>query len=189
MGKFNLSVVGGLGFHENTSVEYDNEVSSELLDHHLSGIVSTYKKIEGCACYVFGMGAQPRSTYADLEKESGVKVIWSGSLLSGPSKILSLVVSSQAGLVKVTDPNKLPLVVRRLCYLSMAGVYIFDQNIEERFVAKVLENPLPEKYDFGVKDDPSYFFYLVDADNFESSTGIYEIVSYGKSASWFEKIF
>ena len=188
MGKADISVVGDLGFHQNTLNEYDNEVSDELLDHHLSQIASAYKNVDGCACYVFGMGAQPRSTYVDLKKEAGVKLIWSGSVLSGPSKILSLVVASQAGLVKITDPDKLPLVTKTLCHLSMAGVYIFDQAIEEQFVKKVLENPLPSGYDLGVKADPRYFFYLVDADNVKSSTGIYEIISYGKEASEFERI-
>ena len=185
MGKVNIGSLGSLGAHENTLNEYDNEISEELLDHHLNQIASIYGGSKGCVCYTFGMGAQPKSTYAELRKEPDIEVIWSDSILSGAFKILSVFMASYAGLVKVSAPEKLPSVVKTLCHLSMAGIYIFDQSMEKDFVDRVLRNPLPEEFDFGIKNDEGYFFYMVDADNAESSTGIYEIVSYGKGASDF----
>lgn len=184
MGKINIASLGGLGFSENTSNEYDNEVTEDLLDHHLSKIASIYRDSEGYVCYVFGMGAQPKSTYEELKKKSGIEVIWSQSILSSPFKVLSLLIASHAGLIKILDPNRLPNVTKKLCHLSMAGIYIFNKSMEEDFVARVLENPLPERYDFGIKEDEHYFLYIVDADNEESSTGIYEIVSYGKASNF-----
>jgi len=188
MGKINISSLGGLGSHENTLNEYDNEVTEELLDHHLNQIASIHEDSEGCACYVLGMGAQPKSTYAELRKESGIEVIWSKSILSGPSKLLSILVASHAGLIKISESEKLPSVVKKLCHLSMAGIYIFDQSMEQDFVDRVIRNPLPKEFDFEIKEDSGYFFYMVDADNAESSTGIYEIVSYGKGASAFASV-
>jgi len=188
MGKVNIRSLGNLGAHENTLNEYDNEISEELLDHHLDQITSVYRDSEGFVCYVLGMGAQPKSTYTELRKESGIEVIWSKSILSGPSKLLSVLVASHAGLIKISAPEKLPSVVKTLCHLSMAGIYVFDQSMEKDFVDRVIRNPLPEEFDFGIKSDEGYFFYMVDADNAESSTGIYEIVSYGKSASGFASV-
>lgn len=188
MGKLDIRSLGGLGPHANTLNEYDNEVSEELLDHHLNQIASTYEDSKGYVCYVLGMGAQPESIYSELRRESGLEVVWSDSILSGVSKILSVFMASYAGLVKIASPEKLPGVVKRLSHLSMAGIYIFDQSMERDFVERVLKNPLPEEFDFGIKDDSRYFLYMVDADNSESSTGIYEIVSYGKNASGFAKV-
>ena len=188
MGKVNIRSLGCLGSHENTLSEYDNEVSEELLDHHLNQIASIYKDREGYVCYVLGMGAQPKSIYVELRKELGIEVVWSKSILSGPSKVFSIFMASYAGLVKISVPEKLPNIVKKLCHLSMAGVYIFDQSMEHSFVNRVIENPLPKEFDFKIKDDDGYFFYMVDADNAESSTGIFEIVSYGKGASDFASV-
>lgn len=188
MSKVNISSLGSLGTHENTLNEYDNEISEELLDHHLNQIVSVYSGSKGRACYVFGMGAQPKSTYTELKKESGIEVIWSKSILTGPSKLLSVLVASYAGLIKISAPEKLPSVVKKLCHLSMTGIYVFDQSMEKDFVDRVIRNPLPKKFDFGIKNDDGYFLYMVDADNAESSTGIYEIVSYGKDSSDFSGV-
>ena len=188
MGKVNIGSLGGLGSHENTLNEYDNEISEELLDHHLNQIASIYKDSRGCVCYVLGMGAQPKSTYAELREEPGIEVIWSKSVLSGPSKALSVLMASHAGLIKISASEKLPSVVKKLCHLSMTGIYIFDQSMEQGFVSRVIENPLLKEFDFGIKNDDGYFFYIVDADNAESSTRIFEIVSYGKDASDFASV-
>lgn len=188
MGKLNIGSLGGFGFHENTLNEYDKEISKELLDHQLNQIASICKGNKGYVCYVLGMGAQPKSIYEDLRKEFGVEVVWSDSILSGAFKVLSVFMASYAGLVKISSPEKLPGVFKRLCHLSMAGIYVFDQSREEHFVDCVIKNPLPEDFDFGVKGDRSYFFYMVDGDNAESSTGMYAVISYGKSASGFAGI-
>lgn len=184
MGKINITRLGGLGSHANTLVEYDYEVSEQVLDSHLTEIAAIFKVADDCVCYVLGMGGQSKATYDHLKKESGVELIWDRSILSGPLRVLSFFIASHAGLVKVLDADMLPSVVKKVCHLSMAGVYIFDKSMEQEFVANVIKNPLPEEFDFGVKKDPGYFFYIVDADNPESSTGIFEIVSYGKTSDF-----
>ena len=189
MGNVNIKQLGGFNVHENTLNEYSHEISEELFDHHLQQITSIYKNCENCVCYVFGMGAQPKSTYTELREENGINVVWSKSILSGVYKMLSILIASYAGLVKISEPDKLPNVFKKLSHLSMVGVYIFDQSLEKEFVNSVIKNPLSKEFSFGIKSDNGYFFYIVDADSMESSTGIYEIVSYGKSASSFANIF
>ena len=62
----------------------------------------------------------------------------------------------------------------------MAGIYLFPKNHELKFIEIITNNISSSSFDYGVKKYDDYFFYVVDADNYESSTGIYEIVSYGK---------
>jgi len=182
MGKIHIAGLGGLGSSENTSNEYDSEVPEELLDHHLAQIAAILEKSDDSVCYVLGMGAQPKGTYMALKKENGIDVVWTRSILSGPLKVLSFVIASHSALVKVLDPRKLPSITRKLSHLSMAGVYIINKSMEKEFVSCVSDYPSPKDFDFGVKSDSRYFFLIVDADNADSSTGIIEIVSYGKNS-------
>lgn len=183
MGKIHITDIGGLGASENTLNEYDNHVSKELLGHHLEQIATTFAASENSVCYVLGMGAQPKCTYTALKKETGIDVVWTRSILPGLSKVLSVVVASYSGLVKVKDPQKLPGIAEKLSHLSMAGVYIIDRSREKEFVDRVSKYPDSREFDFGVKSDNRYFFLLVDADNSESSTGIVEVVSYGRNSA------
>ncbi len=64
----------------------------------------------------------------------------------------------------------------------MAGIYIFDESLERSFVEEVKRDPSPADYTFGLNQANDYFLYVVDADNSESSTGIYEILSFGFQA-------
>jgi len=188
MGEINLGVLGSLGRHKNTLNEYDNEVSEELLEHHLEQIAKVLEHSENYVCYVLGMGAQPKSVYRDLEKKAGVELVFSTTILPGAFKILSFVIASHAGLVRILSAGKLTYVVKKLCHMSMVGIYIFDRSFENKFVERVKNNIFPDRFDFGIKKDSSYFLCLVDADNFESSTGIFEVISYGKSAKEFAKL-
>lgn len=189
MGKIDLGPSVGLGTHENTLSEYDNEISEELLDHHLVQIASIFDLSKNFVCYVLGTGGHPKSTFTELRQEADIDVIWSKSLLSGPFKLLSGLIASHAGLVKILHSDKLPSVAKRLCHMSMIGVYIIDQSEEQYFLDRVMHYPQGEEgMDYGIKRDDRYFLYLVDADNGESSTGIYEVVSYGKKASSFANV-
>ena len=64
----------------------------------------------------------------------------------------------------------------------MAGVYLCPTGREHDFEKAVKANKLPNELDFGLKTDSRFFYYVLDVDNAESSTGIYEIVSYGAKA-------
>lgn len=184
MGKINLTSIGGLGFSSNTLNEYDNEVSEELVDHHVERIASIYAESQGLSCYIIGMGGQSRDVYREVSNEVGVEVIWTSSILPGVTKLLSFFMASQAGLIKVLSPEKLKIVFKSIRGSSMAGIYIFEDSLEDQFVKRVTDCVLPKEFDYGVKCDPRYFFYIVDADNAESATGLYEIVSYGTESEF-----
>jgi hypothetical protein len=147
------------------------------------------KETDELVCYVVGMGALDKSTYKLLSNEKGIEVIWYGSILPGILRIISPLVASYAGIVKVLDPEKISSVFFQLTERSMAGLYIFSSEYEATFVNNVILNPTPRKYDYGIKELSNYFIYIVDADNYESSTGIYEIVSYGKDERLFSEYF
>jgi hypothetical protein len=182
MGKIDLAELGGLGSSVNTLDEYHNEVSKEILDRHLAKIAAILGNSHDNVCYVLGLGAQPKGTFAELGKKTGIDVVWTRSVLPGLFKVLGFVIASYSGLVKVLDPQELPSVTRKLSHLSMVGVYVVDKSMEKEFIACVSRYPSPGDFDFGVKSDSRYFFLIVDADNAESSTGIVEIVSYGKNS-------
>jgi hypothetical protein len=183
MGSVTLKELGGFQKHENTQIEYDNELSYDLLEHRLKKIASLIDLSGDKVCYIIGMGGRPKSTFYKLQKTEGVNLIWYGSIFPKYLRILSIFIASYAGLVKVIDSKKLPDLFLDICDSSMAGIYIFNKSMEKKFVDEVIKNPLPVHLDFGIKYDASYFLYVVDADNNESSTGIYEIISYGKNAT------
>lgn len=183
MGSIILKEIGGLSEHPNTKKEYDNEISHDELVERIFDISQMPLLSDSKVCYIFGMGSHPKSTYKLLEDEKGIEVIWYGSILPKFARLLRFIVASYAGLVKVKLPDRINDVFLKLADCSMVGLYCFDASLESAFVEKIIDNPLPEYYDFGIKNDRGYFFYIVDADNTESGTGIYEIVSYGIDAS------
>ena len=65
----------------------------------------------------------------------------------------------------------------------MAALYVVKNDYVDELIRRSRESGQPEGYDFGVKRDPQYLIYMVDADSFESPTGIYEIVSLGTNSS------
>ena len=191
MGRITFNKGSGLGKSKYTKTEYCNEITYELLVHRLKRITSIVKNTEGFVCYVVGMGAQPKSVYAELKKEEGIKVVWNGCFLPKYLHIFRWVIASDAGLVKITDFAKLPELFLTMVEQSMAGIYFFRSSRETEFLESVIKNysMKSQDHDFTIKGDSDYFFYIVDADNIESSTGIYEIVSYGVDASNIAKIF
>ncbi|MCW8899653.1 MAG: hypothetical protein OQK95_03170 [Gammaproteobacteria bacterium] len=183
MGRLLLKSIGDFGKSPNTESEYDNQATEERIGSVLERITAVLNsKGNEKACYIFGMGAQPKSVYNNLKAVDGVEVIWSGSLLPKVIRFMGGIVASHAGLVKITNPDMITDTFDKLTELSMAGIYLFSPDFESKFVKEVISNPAPFSYDFIIKEDKGYFLYVVDADNPESETGIYEIVSYGKSA-------
>lgn len=169
--------------HANTGREYDGELSEDGLAsvlHRFSMAESLRSGLK--RCYIYGMGAHPRSTYARLMGRDGISVVWTASVLPGPARILSRVVASHAGLVRVDDPALIPETFSTLVHASMAGLYLFHPSLEDSFVSRATAAPGPTSYDLGVKEDSGYLIYVVDADSAESGTGMYEIVSHGIGA-------
>jgi hypothetical protein len=189
MGRITVQEIGCLGKSENTLNEYDNEISLELLKNKLERIATAAQDNDSYVCYIMGMGAHPKSTYEKLKKTVGVDLIWCGSLLPKYARIFSPFIASYAGLFKVLSTEKIPDIFLALVEQSMAGIYIFPKSFELQFVSAVKSNPMPKDYDFGTKLNKDYFYYIVDADNTESSTGVFEIVSYGVDASFISSKF
>ncbi len=125
------------------------------------------------------MGAHPKETYKKLAKVNGIEVVFNRSLLPKYMYIFSLIIASYEGLIRIIDPNKLEDAFLKLIECSMAGIYIFHNSGEAEFKKNVINSLGKKEFDFGIKENMDYFFYIVDADNLESSTGMYEIVSYG----------
>jgi len=64
-------------------------------------------------------------------------------------------------------------------HMSSVGVYCVRQSFEPELLRLAAESGGSRREDLGTKADPSYVFYIVDADNAESGTGMIEIVSHG----------
>ncbi len=187
MSQIIIRQTGGLVENKNTLCEYDNEVDCELLAHRLNTIADALSGDEKYVCYLVGMGGLPKSIYLEIQNTFDADVIWNSSLLPKCIKLLSCIVASYAGLVKINDFKEIPDIFSLLIEQSMAGIYFFPKEYETEFVALVKQNPLPNSSDFGIKKFNDYFFYMVDADNSDSTTGIYEVVSYGIGANFISK--
>lgn len=188
MGKINFGSSDLINKNENTLNHYDNEITDELLEHRLQQISRSINLADGYVCYLLGMGAHPKSTYIDLKKRDGIDVVWYRSLLPKYIRFLSFLIASYEGLVKVSNVQEIPEVFQSLVECSMAAIYVFPQSFEKQFLNDIKKNIHPKNYSFGVQENPSYFVYVVDADNSESATGIYEIVSYGVDANYISSV-
>lgn len=182
MKAMHLDIVGDFGASGNTAEQYDAQVTIESLEYRLRIISDALQRSEGYCCYVMGMGAKEKRTYTKMECIDGAQVVWVGSVLPKLLSFLGRFVSSYAGLVKIVDRSLIEHVFMTLVDHSMAGVYIFPDQFEPEFLKNVQRTVPPLVFDFGVKSCKDYFMYVVDADNLESSTGAYEIVSYGVEA-------
>jgi hypothetical protein len=79
--------------------------------------------------------------------------------------------------VRVDDAVVLPEISLKLLEQSMIAVYIADRKFEKDLLQAASLRPVSD--DLGIKSDPSYTCYMVDADNAGSSTGVMETMSYG----------
>jgi len=169
----------------NTLDEYSKEVSYEEIGVRLNKISSSSSLIKGeKACYIFGMGSHPKQTYKILQDKKGVEVILYESLLPSYISPLKFIIASYAGLVKVSDIEQLTSAFFLLIRSSMASIFCIDIEHEKKML-QFIGGDGQENGNilFSIKNDRGYFSYTVDADNSESSTGIYEIISYGIDAS------
>jgi hypothetical protein len=179
MGRLTLTGGGGFANSANTKGEFHRDTSFEDVARILRQLSKALSLADERVCYVFGMGAQPKTKYDSLRGMAGVSVTFARSVLPKYVRFLSPVVASYEGLIKIEDPSRLSDVFLELMDRSMTGVYCFRRQIEHEFVATVRKETKSRRYDFGAKEDSGYCFYIVDADSDESKTGLVEIVSYG----------
>jgi hypothetical protein len=160
------------------------EYDKEILENRYKSVINRISNLGlkgNKVCIIYGMGKQPKIAYKEIESISGVQVIWYESLFSKWLRPLSYLIASYAGLIKIYDIKVLPEIFNKLSNMAMVGVYIFSNDLEDAFVKKVQTTKSSHYGDLIVKEDLEFFIYKVDTDNIESSTGIYEIVSYGEN--------
>lgn len=172
-----LKKIGQKSIHKNTLDEYDREIHKERFRYVTEKISESIQP--GKASYIFGMGKHSKSSYTNLKGTAGIEVVWTRSIIPVYLSPLRIFIASYAGVVKVLNHDKIPLVFEILSKMSMVGLYIFDIRLEEKFTQVIKERRYSNYADDIVKEDSQYFIYKVDADSIESSTGIFEIVSYG----------
>lgn len=167
--------------HPNTLVEFDRDISFEDLETIALGLARSPSLVGERVCYVFGFGAHPKSTYSTLNTKPGIQLVSQRSVLRGFARLLVPVVASYQGLVKIVSPSELPKTFLTLVERSMAGIYCFDQKLEQDFLASYsswLDKP---SFHMRITQDPGYSLFVADADSPESSTGIIGVVSYGRN--------
>lgn len=169
--------------HPNTGMEYDRESTVEHIQRRVTCLATCVQDNADRCVFVYSMGAMHESQVRQLRRQAGVEVVWSRSLIPGVLLPLRLFFASYASLLRVTDVSKLGEVFFQVLEKSMAGVYEFSRTLEQQFVSQARAQNSENCYDFGVKADPAYMIYIVDADSLESPTGIYEIASVGQGAS------
>ncbi len=67
----------------------------------------------------------------------------------------------------------------RLISRSMAGVFVLNSAHESYFVECVKRNDGQNDFRFGAEIDPEHFVYIVDADVFDTKTGMIEAATFG----------
>ncbi len=178
-----IEIGGSPAFQKSASTasEFDREGTVEGVKGVLEKLSKAQSLSSGRVCYVVGMGKQPRSAYISLQRRTGIQVVFFRSVLPRYARLLRYIVASEEGLIRIDDPENLPDVFLGLMELSMVGAYCMARTCETDFIRSVyVDHRSGHRYlDFGLKIDPGYLCYIVDADNVESSTGIVEIISYG----------
>jgi hypothetical protein len=167
----------------NTLLEADRESEYEQVAARIRRIAACLEVEKDVSVLVYAMGSQRRGTLAALTSKPGVELTWSRSLIPAYLAPLRLIVASYEGLLRVIDTSQLEATFLRAFDRSMAALYVVRNDYESELIRRSREFIQPAKYDFGIKRDAQYLIYMVDADSFESSTGIYEIVSLGTGAS------
>lgn len=182
MGKIVIQGTRSFEHSENTRAEFDREVSFDGVKCVLDKLAKSPVYGKDKICYVYGMGAHPRATYVALQKKPGIHVTFFRSVLPKSLSLLSYFVASYEGLIRIDQPSSLPETFLTLMERSMVALYFMSPELETEFVRAASEQG--HKFiDFGVKADPGYVLYIVDADNAAYSTGMVEIVSYGRETS------
>lgn len=93
--------------------------------------------------------------------------------------------ASYRGLVRIDEPSVIVNVVDKLTEQSMVVVFVFDATLESSFL-ECVRNDKRRDPGCGVKADPGYLLYVVDADRYDSPTGMFHFLSCGSDGPWIE---
>ncbi|MEM7574583.1 MAG: hypothetical protein AAF433_16885 [Bacteroidota bacterium] len=161
--------------------KYDKEVSVIEVQNRVKSIVRWSLDTKYVHhIFIYGMGAQPKSVYDHLSKTKGLNLLWCSSMLPKYLRFLNAIISSHAGFMLIIDPHIVEGTFLTLLENSMVGLYVIFEDLTDEMVSVIKENSNPDILEVFIsgKDDMN-FIYQVDADNIESSTNIYEVISYG----------
>lgn len=163
----------------NTFLEMDRESERHEVVARIRGIAGCLRNSHAVSVVVYAMGAQRKSSIAVLSEITGVEVLWARSLIPAYLAPIRLVIASYEYVARVDDMSRLEEAFLHALEHSMAALYVVAKDREDDLIRQMQVVQKRKKYDFGVKRDPGYLIYMVDADSFEASTGIYEIMSVG----------
>ena len=177
MGQISFGVSAISHASPNTKSEFSRTATFEDVERTLAKLSKADSNRVGKVCYVYGMGGHAEDTYLQLRLRGGLDIIFYRSIFPRYLRFLKFVMASYEGLVRINDLSILPEIFLTLMDNSMVGVYFVDTRFENELIREAFSTR--QRDDLGIKSDPSYASYVVDADNAEASTGIVEIISYG----------
>lgn len=137
--------------------------------------------------YLYVSGGNTKSVYTEVGRRSGNKIL--SRHFHGPPfmKLLRWLIAAEGGLVQITDSHELKQSIEKLAYMSYVEIIYLPQEFHEELISycgdwkKSVVNFLEDK--------PSYIYIMIDADNFESASGIYSAVCYNDNTDGKLKIF
>lgn len=179
MGKIPYGKTNKFKHHTNIKKSYDNEISEIQVKQRIE-LIKQYMSSENF--YVVGMGGCSKQQHIELGKLNGVELLWTGSLLPSPLNFFSCVIGSHSGLYQLSSHDSLDTLFMSLIDGSMAGIYFTSNQAAQDFCSEVIRTRGSGPIDFSIYQNPEYFFYIVDGDNYESSLGLYEVISIGKDS-------
>jgi len=158
------------------------DVEWAQVEYRLEQILQANILSSGCNCYIANMGGLSKVNLDALKDRNDLEFIRIDQFKpkSFFQKIILTFLTSHWGVARIKSLLKIKDILGDMTEQTMAEIYIFDQKHETEFTSKIstIESPL-EISDF-VEQFADFFMYQLDADNYESKTGMVEIISYGE---------
>lgn len=140
---------------------------------------SHHSKAHQRSWFAYGYGKQPKSVYNELV-EQGFDLIWTGVKGLFWDRVLSsFVPASNYGLIRVSELNRIELLIEKLGHLGMVGIFSFSSRHERAFLSAICNKRDKDPEDYLKEHDPSFFGFILDGDNNETESGQLAILQYG----------
>lgn len=159
-----------------------NDISYETMQNRILDMQDWLSSHQDYTCIIHGEGSQPKDVYQLLTNTDGVQVLWYRSMLPSLLKGFQFFIASYEGVIQVHKPTILQKVFSILIEQAMATIYLVRRE-ELSHVLRHLETRQNGFINHILAMSNTAFIYSVDADNFESETGIIEIITSGVKAS------
>ncbi|MBK8659364.1 MAG: hypothetical protein IPN22_10990 [Bacteroidetes bacterium] len=185
MGGLHLLSDGKYVKGENTVYRKAVEVQLPRIEYLLNEISKYDVYNENKVCFIYALGGQSLEVLKKTGEIQGVESVLIERYMTGGFilKILAFLSSGYRGLFKIGSLENLPQAFYPLIEYWMAEVIIIDKSMEFELIEYIKSQNNSNLIRQQIEKDPGYFLYEVDGDNFESSTGMVQIVSYGKECS------